>query len=120
MGEEVSEERVGVYYSRILVEMAGSEIVSQCTGFQWDEHNVVKNWERHQASVPECEEVFFNIPLVVQDDPKHSQREPRFYCLGQTDAGRPLFLVFTIRGTLIRVISARDMSRKEREVYQRS
>ena len=99
--------------------MPGSEIVSRCTGFQWDQHNEVKNWERHQASVAECEEVFFNVPLVVQDDPKHSQREPRFYCLGHTDAGRLLFVVFTIRGTLIRVISARDVSRKEREVYRK-
>jgi len=98
--------------------MSGSEIVSRCTGFQWDQYNDVKNWERHQASVAECEEVFFNIPLVVRDDPKHSQRESRFYCLGQTDADRSLFVVFTIRGTLIRVISARDMSRKEREVYR--
>ena len=99
--------------------MPGTEILSRCTGFQWDRHDAGKNWVRHQVAVPECEEVFFNNPLVVQEDPKHSQREPRFYCLGQTDAGRPLFVVFTIRGTLFRVISARDMSRKEREVYQR-
>ena len=99
--------------------MSGSEILSRCTGFQLDRHNAAKNWERHQASVSECEEVFFNVPLIVQDDPKHSQREPRFYCLGQTDARRLLFVVFTIRGTLIRVISARDMSRNEREVYRR-
>jgi uncharacterized DUF497 family protein len=100
--------------------MPGSEIVSRCTGFQWDRHNAVKNRERHQVSVPECEEVFFNVPLLVQEDSKHSQREPRFYCLGETDAGRSLFVVFTIRGTLIRVISARDTSRREREVYRRS
>ncbi len=113
---------IDVYYSYIRIEMSGPafEVVSRCTGFQWDQHNSLKNWERHQVSVPECEGVFFNIPLIVQEDPKHSQREPRFYCLGQTDAGRPLFMVFTIRGTLIRVISAREMSRKEREVYWRS
>jgi uncharacterized DUF497 family protein len=96
----------------------GSEIVSQCTGFEWDKYNAAKNWETHQTSVAECEEIFFNVPLIVQDDSKHSQREPRFYCLGQTDAGRQLFVVFTIRGTRIRVISARDMSRNEREVYR--
>ena len=99
--------------------MSAFEILSRCTGFQWDRHNAARNWERHHASVPECEEVFFNVPIVVLDDPKHSQREPRFYCLGKTDAGRSLFVVFTIRGPLIRVISARDMSRKEREVYRR-
>jgi uncharacterized DUF497 family protein len=100
--------------------MPGFETVARCTSFQWDQHNAVKNWERHRVSVPECEEVFFNAPLVVQEDLRHSQREPRFYCLGRTDAGRSLFVVFTIRGILIRVISARDMSRKEREVYRRS
>ena len=98
--------------------MSVSELVSRCTGFQWDRHNVAKNWEGHRTTTSECEEVFFNLPLMVQDDSKHSQKEPRFYCLGQTDAGRPLFVVFTTRGTLIRVISARDMSRKEREAYQ--
>jgi uncharacterized protein len=71
--------------------MSGSEILSRRTGFQWDQHNALKNSERHQASVPECPEVFFNIPLVVQDDPKHPQREPRFYCLGRTDAGSGRF-----------------------------
>ena len=100
--------------------MQAPAILSQCTGFQWDEHNEAKNWESHQVTMSECEELFFNAPLVVQDDPRHSQREPRFFCLGQTDAGRLLFVVFTVRGTLIRVISARDMSRKEREVYRQS
>lgn len=59
----------------------------------------------------------FNQPLIAAPDVAHSQEEPRFFSLGQTDAGRLLFLVFTLRGTLIRVISARDMSRKERKVY---
>ena len=98
--------------------MPEAGILARCTGFQWDRHNAGKNWERHRVAVPECEDVFFNAPLVIREDAKHSQREPRFYCLGQTDAGRLLFVVFTIRGTLIRVISARDMSRKEREVYR--
>ena len=95
-------------------------MLSRCAGFQWDRHNAGKNWERHRVAITECEEIFFNTPLVVEDDREHSQREPRFYCLGRTDAGRLLFVVFTIRGALIRVISARDMGRKEREVYQRS
>jgi hypothetical protein len=62
----------------------------------------------------ECEQVFFNEPLVVSSDAKHSQDEDRFYALGRTSADRRLFVAFTMRGTLIRVISARDMSRKER------
>ena len=98
--------------------MADVDILSGCTGFEWDEHNAAKNWERHGVSPYECEEVFFNSPLVVQEDRKHSGQELRFYALGQTHAGRLRFVVFTLRGQSIRVISARDMSRKEREVYR--
>ena len=65
-------------------------------------------------SVPwECEQAFFNVPLIVADDLVHSTVEPRYYVLGQTDAERRLFIVFTIRKRRIRVISARDMSPKE-------
>lgn len=68
----------------------------------------------------ECEQVSFSRPLLVVPDLAHSDKERRLYVLGQTDAARRLFLVFTIRGTLIRVISARDMSRKERRVYEQA
>ncbi len=98
--------------------MAEAWVFSQCVGFEWDEHNALKNWEKHRVAPRECEEVYFNSPLVVGPDPKHSAGEPRRYCLGSTDAGRMLFLVFTVRGNLIRVISARDMNRKEKEVYR--
>ena len=87
----------------------------KCTGFEWDEGNREKNWIRHQVSVPECEQIFFNTPLLVADDKRHSGTEPRYYVLGQTNAGRKLFEVVTVRGELIRVISARDMSRRERK-----
>ena len=90
----------------------------RCTGFDWDEGNAPKIWDRHEVSPMECEQVFFNRPLVAGDDDKHSQGEARFYVLGQTDAGRRLFVVVTIRDDLLRVFSARDMSRKERRVYE--
>lgn len=93
------------------------ECLTQATGFQWDAGNVQKNWLSHQVSVAECEQVFFNEPLLAAKDPTHSRQEPHFYALGQTESGRLLFLAFTLRGPLIRVISARDMSRKERKVY---
>ena len=92
--------------------------LSQCIGFNWDEGNIEKNWLKHKVTPAECEQVFFNRPLVVKDDIAHSKAEPRFYALGQTDSRRLLFIAFTIRKNLIRVISARDMSRKEREVYE--
>ena len=96
------------------------DIFRDCEGFSWDKHNLLKNWEKHGVSPAECEQFFFNQPLVTGDDPEHSKHEQRFYALGRTDAGRQLFVVFTIRKKLIRVISARDMSRKERGDYEAS
>ena len=87
-------------------------------GFDWDDGNVNKNWESHKVSPHETEQVFFNRPLIVADDVKHSGTERRYFVLGQTDDNRPLFVAFTLRGVLVRVISARDMSRRERKVYQ--
>ena len=92
----------------------------ECTGFQWDEGNAEKNWLKHEVSEAECEEAFFNEPLLVASDVKHSDTEPRFYALGRTDEGRLLFVVLTVREKLIRVISARDMSRRERKEYERA
>ena len=100
--------------------MSNINLLLECTGFDWDEANLEKNWINHKVTTAECEQIFFNLPLVVADDVKHSQKESRFYALGQTDAGRLLFLIFTIRLKLIRVISARDMNRRERKVYQSS
>ena len=91
--------------------------LSQCVGFDWDKGNIDKNWLKHRVSPPECEQIFFNQPLVVQDDELHSKTESRFFALGKTDLNRTLFIAFTVRNQLIRVISARDMSRKEREAY---
>ena len=94
------------------------ENLAQCTGFQWDAGNLDKNWDLHQVSQGESEQVFFNRPILVVADPRHSQDEARYAALGRTNEGRRLFVVFTIReGTLIRVISARDQSREERNVY---
>jgi len=98
--------------------MGPDEILAGLTGFEWDGGNLTKNWESHQVSALECEQVFFNRPLVALPDERHSESEPRFYALGQTDSGRRLFIVFTARNDLIRVISARDMSRKERIIYE--
>lgn len=92
-------------------------ILENCVGFEWDSANAEKNWFRHHVSQTECEQTFFNHPIILHRDEKHSQQEERYYLLGQTDDGRELFIVFTIRKNLIRIISARDMSRKEREIY---
>jgi uncharacterized DUF497 family protein len=89
-------------------------------GFEWDEGNTDKNPIKHQVTNAECEELFFNLPLVVADDPKHSRDEQRYYALGQTIGNRWLFIAFTIRANKIRVISARDMSPNERKAYAKA
>jgi uncharacterized DUF497 family protein len=91
--------------------------LDSCTGFEWDESNVHKNWEPHQVTPQEAEDVFFNLPLVVRSDTAHSRREKRYYALGQTSTGRRLFVAFTVRKSLVRVISVRDMNRRESEIY---
>ncbi len=100
--------------------MEWPDSLAQREGFQWDAGNSAKIWQRHAVAPAECEELFFNSPLVVGSDEEHSGVEDRLYALGQTDTGRLLFAVFTLRGRLIRVISARDMSRKERRIYRSS
>ena len=92
-------------------------VISSCTGFQWDEGNSDKNWYLHQVTNGESEELFFNLPLILAPDPNHSLIEQRYYALGRTDAGRWLFIAFTIRNNLIRVISARDMNQRETRKY---
>jgi len=87
-------------------------------GFQWDEGNADKNRVLHNVEDWECEQIFFNDPLLVLDDPRHSSTEKRWAALGRTDAARLLAVVSTKRGKLIRVISARDMNRKERRFYE--
>ena len=94
------------------------EDLARCIGFEWDEGNADKNLEKHGVSDTECEQAFFNDPLAVGDDVEHSRDEPRGFVLGRTDDGRHLFIVFTVRRTLIRVISARDMTRNERRRYE--
>lgn len=86
-------------------------------GFQWDKGNSEKNWLKHKVLNSECEQVFFNEPLIVANDVKHVQKEKRWFVLGRTEIDRKLFIVFTVRKNLIRVISARDMTKKEGKIY---
>ena len=91
-------------------------------GFDWDGGNSRKSTDKHGVSQAEAEQVFFNQLLLVVADPKHSALEQRYHALGVTDDGRKLHISFTLRaaGTLIRVISARDMHRKERAIYDQA
>jgi uncharacterized DUF497 family protein len=88
-------------------------------GFDWDDGNANKIIDKHNVLPSEAEQVFFNEPLLLLEDFKHSQDEARYHALGITDDRRLLHVTFTLRaqGSLIRVISARDMHRKERNIY---
>lgn len=93
------------------------QILENCDGFDWDDGNRNKNWYRHNVTDGECEEVFFNLPLIVYFDESSKTVEQRLNALGKTDGGRQLFVACTIRGKLIRVISARDMTKRENRNY---
>ena len=93
-------------------------IAEKCVGFEWDSGNRYKNHNKHNVLPLECEEIFFNIPLIILDDQQYSQNEQRYYALGKTNSERKLFVVFTTRNQHIRIISARPMSQKERKNYE--
>ena len=92
--------------------------LSRLAGFDWDAGNRDKNWVKHKVTLSECEQAFFNQPLLLLEAPAHSAKEARTLLLGRTDAERLLAVIFTVRGAKIRVISARDMHKKERELYR--
>ena len=94
----------------------------QVIGFDWDAGNERKSEEKHTVSRFQAEQVFFNQPLLILTDEKHSQSEARYLALGKSNDARPLHITFTLRSdeTLIRVISARDMHRKERNIYEQN
>lgn len=91
---------------------------TQVDSFDWDLGNFEKNWIKHKVTQGEVEEIFFNEPLLITKDKAHSENESRYGALGITNTSRRLFAVFTIRNRKIRIISVRDVSRKERKVYE--
>lgn len=88
--------------------------------FDWDEGNVSKNFIKHGVSIQEAEEMFYNKPLAIVDDSIHSAREIRLHAFGKTKVNRKLFAAFTIRDNKVRIISIRDMKRKERLYYEKT
>jgi uncharacterized DUF497 family protein len=93
------------------------KIFEQFSGFQWDRGNIDKSLINHNVENWECEQVFFNRPLIVLDDPKHSISEKRWAAFGKTDTDRFLVVIFTKKNNLIRIISSRDMNKRERSFY---
>jgi uncharacterized protein len=95
--------------------------VARIIGFDWDDVNARKS-DKHGVSMAEAEQVFFNAPLLLLEDEGRSVRERRLHALGKSDDARLLHISFTLRraGALIRVISARDMHRKEKSIYEQA
>lgn len=87
--------------------------------FDWDEGSISKNFIKHSVTVQEAEEIFYNKPLVIVDDASHSSQEIRLHAFGKTKVNRMLFTAFTIRNNKLRIISIRDMKRKERLHYEK-
>jgi|ERR1035437_6480649 uncharacterized DUF497 family protein len=87
-------------------------------GFQWDAGNSHKNLIKHNVQNWECEQAFFNRPLMVLFDSLHSAVEECWAAFGKADSNRLLVIIFTKRDSLLRVISARDMDTKERKYYE--
>lgn len=98
--------------------VAKRDPIADCEGFDWDDGNIGKNWPSHQVTDWECEEVFLNQPLVVRSDVGHSLQELRYFALGQSNRGRLLFVAFAVRRRLIRPISVRDMTTREKRAYE--
>jgi uncharacterized protein len=95
-----------------------ASIIDNFEGFNWDEGNSGKNWHLHRVTDSEAEEVFFSEPIIIVRDSTHSNLENRYVACGVTSSGRRLTVIFTMRNTLIRVISARDMTLREDGMYE--
>jgi len=88
--------------------------------FEWDKGNLDKSYQKHGITPAESEEIFLDENLQVIKDIRHSQKETRFIALGKTFLGKILFVVFTLRGRRIRIISARVANKKERRHYEKT
>lgn len=108
---------VCIYTPYTICMVKPAKILANCTRLEWDQGNDTKNWDRHDVSTVECEQIFFNKPIIVKRDKAHSLSENRDYVLGRTNMNRLLFVVFTVRGECIKIISARDMTHAESGRY---
>jgi len=94
--------------------------LNKCTRFEWDKGNINKSFKKHKISPNEAEEIFLDEHLKIIKDIKHSQEERRLIALGKTFSEKQLFIVYTVRGEKIRIISARPMDKKERSYYEKT
>ncbi|MCK4554056.1 BrnT family toxin [Candidatus Parcubacteria bacterium] len=94
--------------------------LSQLEGFDWDDGNAEKNWAKHKVTPEECEEAFFDEDKKITKDKLHSNNEDRYIFIGKTTQERLLYSVFTVRNNKIRIISSRDINKKEIQLYEKT
>lgn len=95
------------------------KILPDPISFLWDKGNIDKNFKKHKVTNKETEETFENKPKFIFEDEKHSTVEKRYGIFGVTDNGKQLSVVFTIRNDKVRIITAREMSKRERRSYEK-
>ncbi len=94
------------------------KILNKSIEFEWDKGNIDKNM-KHQVGDKESEEIFGSAKKTIIKDEKHSLKEERYMIWGKTNVGRKLTVFFTLRNDKVRIISARDMNRKEKNAYDK-
>lgn len=107
-----------MYMSHATIKNESGRILKEISSFEWDNGNKGKNFLKHRVIDEECEEVFFDQNKKILIDAVHSGIEERYLLIGKTKKQRMLFLVFTIRKNKIRIISARDLNKKEYKLYE--
>lgn len=95
------------------------KILPEPISFVWDKGNIDKNLVKHKVTNKEAEEIFNSKKKFIVEDEKHSLIEKRYMIWGETDSHRRLSVFFTVRKDKIRIISARDMDKKERRDYEK-
>jgi len=86
--------------------------------FEWDPDKDAANIRKHRVAFSEAATVFGDPLGLSAYDPDHSRQENRFITIGQSMFGRLLMVAHTDRGERVRIISARELTRKEREAYE--
>lgn len=93
------------------------DLIPEPIQFEWDKGNIDKSFKKHGVKNEEAEQAFISKDRFLTEDKKHSGAEKRYLLLGKSETSKLLSIIFTIRGSKIRIISARAMSRIERRIY---
>ncbi len=86
--------------------------------FEWSKNKAASNLSKHKVSFEEAKTVFDDPLYVDFYDPDHSENEERYLIVGESNRGRLLIVSYSERGNSIRLISAREVTRTEREAYE--